>query len=312
MTQYLPQIITIDSEREGQRLDNFLFSQFRTVPKSHIYRWLRKGEVRVNKGRVKPDYRIVAQDKIRIPPVHINTQTNIPKPAPPHILEALKTSIIFEDNHLLVINKPAGIAVHGGSGLHLGVIEAMRQLKPECKHLELAHRLDRETSGCLVMVKKRSTLKIIHAALASHTIEKIYHALVCGHWPKRKQVIKAKLKKNILQSGERMVHIDPLGKPATTYISVHQYLRKASWLEIKPLTGRTHQIRVHTQSAGHPIIGDPKYGNQHFQDNSLRISVDRMFLHAKTLSLELPYLSKKLRLEAPLPVTWQDTIQKLT
>ena len=277
----------VDEERAGQRVDNFLLRELKGVPKTRVYRALRKGEIRVNKGRTKADYRLQQGDLVRIPPLRTNQQR--PEPVVGGDLQAhLEASIVFEDAGLIVINKPSGLAVHGGSGLNFGLIEALRKIRPQQKFLELVHRLDRDTSGCTMVAKKSSVLKDIHKKLRGVGVDKRYLALVVGRWPKHCQRVDAPLAKNTLISGERMVKVDINGKSSVTEFAVVERFADCSLIEAKPITGRTHQIRVHALQAGCPILGDEKYGdkgkNQFYRKKGLK----RLFLHAKSLSLEYP------------------------
>jgi len=267
-----------EAERVGQRLDNWLIRQIKGVPKSRIYRALRKGEVRVNGKRVKAEYKLCLNDKIRIPPLRAAD-----KPEQPRLSkrwQSLAAHIIFEDKGLIILNKPAGLPVHGGTGQQAGIIEATRELRPKEKFLELAHRLDRPTSGCLLIAKKRSYLVSIQQQLIDRTFKKTYLMVVKGKWSKRKTRVNAPLKKNTLRSGERMVRVDPEGKEAVTEFEVLRATEKATLLAAYPKTGRTHQLRVHAASEGHPIIGDQKYGDG--------VKADRLYLHAAAVSFKLP------------------------
>lgn len=254
------QYLTIDSEQAGQRLDNWLTTRLKGVPKGKIYRIIRKGEVRVNKSRVKPEYRVMAGDVIRVPPVRVSQSAPSVQPHQA-LLHQLEQSILYEDNQLLVLNKPAGIAVHGGSGISYGVIEGLRKLRPDSKCLELVHRLDRDTSGCLLVAKKRSMLRHLHEIIRQGYIDKIYQAVVLGRWPKRRKQVDAPLRKNEPRAGERIVKVDSQGKRSLTEFEVLQYYPELTLIQAKPITGRTHQIRVHAQFAGHSIVGDEKYGD---------------------------------------------------
>src|SRR5574344_98362 len=256
-------LLVIDAEQEGQRIDNYLKTQLKGVPKSLMYRILRKGEVRVNKKRIKPEYKLIAGDEVRIPPVRVAEANELPS-AKLSSIQALAALILFEDDALIVLNKPAGMAVHGGSGLSFGVIEGLRALRPEARFLELVHRLDRDTSGCLLVAKKRSALKSLHEQLRLKTMRKQYAALVRGQWQAHVKVVNAPLLKNVLQSGERIVRVNPEGKPSETRFHILQRFAEATLVEASPITGRTHQIRVHTAHAGHPIACDDKYGDATF------------------------------------------------
>jgi 23S rRNA pseudouridine955/2504/2580 synthase len=277
------QLLLIDAELAGQRIDNFLISKLKGVPKTHVYRLLRKGEVRVNKGRIKPDYRLMEGDQVRVPPVRVS-EASRPLMASNGLLKALDNAILYEDDGIIAINKPSGLAVHGGSGVSIGLIEAVRQLRPEAKHLELVHRLDKETSGCILIAKKRSALKTLHEALRTGQMDKIYHALVVGQWPANKTEINAPLLKNVLQSGERMVNVNTTGKASKTLFKVLKRFSDVTLVEAKPVTGRTHQIRVHARFAGHPIVGDAKYGYDEMNRKMKTKGINRLFLHAASLT----------------------------
>ncbi len=289
--------ISVPEEVENQRIDNFLITHLKGVPKTYIYRVIRKGEIRVNKGRVKPDYRLKAGDSIRIPPVrqssghghgHGSEQNSEPRLRIPSRVETeIENHILYEDNEILVLNKPAGLAVHGGSGLNFGVIEALRIIRPKQKTLELVHRLDRDTSGCLLIAKKRSALKFLHEQLNEGQVEKKYLALVKGDW-QAGEIVDAPLIKNQLSSGERIVRVGKTGKPSTTEFRVLERFNIATLMEIKLITGRTHQIRVHCQYAGHPVAGDQKYGDDEFNRLMKEKGLARLFLHASRVSFILP------------------------
>ncbi|MCJ8167751.1 23S rRNA pseudouridine(955/2504/2580) synthase RluC [Atopomonas sediminilitoris] len=304
------QFLEVPEELAGQRIDNYLRTQLKGAPKTLIYRILRKGEVRVNKGRVKPEYRIQGGDIVRVPPIRLPEPNETPVVAQP-LLERLEQAIVYEDKGLLVVNKPAGIAVHGGSGLSFGVIEAFRQLRPEAKELELVHRLDRDTSGLLMLAKKRSMLRHLHAALRGDGVDKRYWALVRGHWPTGTRKVHAPLLKNTLRSGERMVDVNPEGKEALTLFKVlRRFGRYATLVEASPVTGRTHQIRVHAKHAGHSIAGDAKYGDEGFDKEIRDLGGKRLFLHAVSLNLTLPD-GTPLSLNAPVDETWEQVMGQL-
>lgn len=275
----------ITSDDAGQRLDNYLMRVLKGVPKSHIYRIIRAGEVRVNKKRAKPLTRLEAGDMVRIPPIRVAAEKSVH--VGEHLEQRLNESIIYEDSGLLVINKPAGIAVHGGSGLSLGVIEALRKVRTDLSYLELVHRLDRETSGCLLLAKKRSVLREIQALLMAREVKKTYWAILAKPWAgDKKQLVDVPLEKNILQSGERLVRVTAEGKPSQTAFRLLENYPQACWVEASPKTGRTHQIRVHSAWLGHPIIGDDKYGSAEF-DNLLNIGKTRLYLHARAIQFNL-------------------------
>ncbi len=293
-------ILEVSEDEAGQRLDNYLLSRLKGVPKSLIYRIIRKGEVRVNKGRAKPERKLVALDQIRVPPVRV-ADPKVPAKPGEGLTELLQGAILFESDSLLVVNKPSGLAVHGGSGVSLGLIEALRQIRTECRFLELVHRLDRDTSGCVMVAKKRSMLKFLQEALRqAGGIDKRYLALVEGYWPKRRHVVEAPLRRNELQSGERIVRVDITGKASRTEFSVVKRFAEATLVQAKPITGRTHQIRVHALHAGHPLVGDEKYGRNEFNAKMRQAGVRRLFLHAVALKIPTPD-GTSLEVEAPLP-----------
>jgi len=291
--------VTIESEFEGQRLDNFLLRELKGVPRTYIYRIVRKGEVRVNKGRIQVKYRLQAGDVVRIPPVRQAEE----KQGTPHqgLQSKLENAVLYEDKQLIIINKPSGMAVHGGSGISFGVIETMRAMRPEEKYLELAHRLDRDTSGCLILTKRRSALKMIHDLQLRKKIEKKYLALVYGSWGKKTSIkIDVPLKKNTLRGGERIVQVDPLGKEAQTHFSLIERMGDAMLINAILVTGRTHQIRVHMNYAGTPILGDVKYGIDAMNKVYKEKGLNRLFLHAHTLSFRHPETKKLMKFTAPL------------
>lgn len=294
------QIVTISADQEGQRIDNFLRTQLKGVPKSMIYRIVRKGEVRVNKKRIKPEYKLLAGDEVRIPPVRVADREDAPVSARLDKVVALGECILYEDDHLLILNKPSGTAVHGGSGLSFGVIEGLRALRPEARFLELVHRLDRDTSGILLVAKKRSALRSLHEQLRLKGMQKEYLALVRGQWQSHCRVVQAPLLKNILQSGERIVRVNSEGKPSETRFKVEERYQHATLVRASPVTGRTHQIRVHTLHAGHPIAFDDRYGDREFDRQLAGTGLKRLFLHAQALRFEHPASGETMRIEAPL------------
>ncbi len=290
------QFIVTDNQA-GQRLDNFLSTFLRGVPKSRIYRIIRKGEVRVNKGRIAVSYRLALGDTIRIPPIRMPLKEETNSHPGAKLARALTEAILYEDKHLLVIDKPPGMAVHGGSGISLGLIEALRGIRENEPFLELVHRLDRDTSGCVMIAKSRSMLTHLHDCLKNGKIEKHYFALVQGKWKGGKQV-SAPLHKYLLKSGERMVKVAQEGKPSLTHFDIIEGFKKATLLKATPLTGRTHQIRVHCAFMGHPIIGDEKYGKS---DET----APRLFLHAHQLVIDLPYHPHQLIITSPMPTGFE-------
>ncbi|AAK03076.1 23S rRNA pseudouridine(955/2504/2580) synthase RluC [Pasteurella multocida] len=293
-------MLTISEDEAGQRIDNYLLAKLKGVPKSLIYRILRKGEVRVNKGRIKPEYKLQANDIVRVPPVRVSEKEHAPISTKLNKVSQLEKQILFEDECLLVLNKPSGIAVHGGSGLSFGVIEALRTLRPDARFLELVHRLDRDTSGILLVAKKRSALRSLHEQLREKTVQKDYLALVRGQWQSHCKVVKAPLLKNELSSGERIVRVSEQGKPSETRFSIEERYEYATLVKASPVTGRTHQIRVHTQYAGHPIALDDKYGDKHFDEQMTQLGLTRLFLHAFSIRFEHPKTGETLRINAPL------------
>ncbi|MBG3079101.1 23S rRNA pseudouridine(955/2504/2580) synthase RluC [Proteus mirabilis] len=305
------QFVTIDGDEAGQRIDNFLLARLKGVPKSMIYRIIRKGEVRVNKGRIKPEYKLNAGDSIRIPPVRVAEKEEIAVSPKLDKVSALANCILYEDEHLMLINKPSGTAVHGGSGLSFGVIEGLRALRPEARFLELVHRLDRDTSGVLLIAKKRSALRALHEQLRLKQMQKDYLALVRGQWQSHTKVIQAPLLKNILQSGERVVKVSNEGKPSETRFKVEERFEFATLVKASPVTGRTHQIRVHTLHAGHPIAFDDRYGDRDFDAQLVGTKLNRLFLHASSLTFTHPSTGEQMRIEAPMDNTLRHCLQVL-
>ena len=290
--------MTISDEEADQRIDNFLLRVCKGVPKSHIYRVLRSGEVRVNKGRIDQTYRLKQGDVVRIPPVRVAEKLD-------NAVPAAEFNILLEDNHLLVIDKPAGVAVHGGSGVSYGVIEQLRASRPQAKFLELVHRLDRETSGILLLAKKRSALTNLHEQIREGQIDKRYLTLVHGDWQNTRQHIKLPLFKYNTPDGERRVRVQADGLPSHTVFNLVRRFGEFALLEAELKTGRTHQIRVHLASSGFPIVGDDKYGdfalNRAMQKaDGGRIALKRMFLHAYRITFRHPEHGKPVTLEAPL------------
>ncbi|MGC6360237.1 23S rRNA pseudouridine(955/2504/2580) synthase RluC [Bisgaard Taxon 45] len=293
-------MLTISEDEAGQRIDNYLLAKLKGVPKSLIYRIVRKGEVRVNKGRIKPEYKLQANDVVRVPPIRVSEKEQAPISTKLNKVSQLENQILFEDESLLILNKPSGIAVHGGSGLSFGVIEALRTLRPEARFLELVHRLDRDTSGILLVAKKRSALRNLHEQLREKTVQKDYLALVRGQWQSHCKVVKAPLLKNELSSGERIVRVSEQGKPSETRFSIEERYNNATLVKASPVTGRTHQIRVHTQYAGHPIALDDKYGDKQFDEQMSQLGLTRLFLHALSIRFTHPKTGEILQINAPL------------
>ncbi len=298
--------LTVDEDSAGQRLDNFLMRHLKGVPKTHVYRIIRSGEVRVNKGRASAEQRVETGDLVRLPPVRISAQVQVKADAP---APAREFPVLMEDEAMMAIDKPAGVAVHGGSGVSFGVIEQLRRARPALTHLELVHRLDRETSGVLLVAKKRSALKHLQDQFRDRETGKTYLALVLGLWPSNKKVIDSPLMKytipNGVGEGERRVKVvdkdDPNGMRSITLVRVARTVGPYTLLEVTIKTGRTHQIRVHLASQGHPIAGDDKYGD--FEHNKLlqKMGLKRMFLHAWQLKFQHPQSHRPVSLQAPLP-----------
>jgi 23S rRNA pseudouridine955/2504/2580 synthase len=294
--------LTVDEESAGQRLDNFLIRHLKGVPKTHVYRIIRSGEVRVNKGRVSADTRIETGDVVRLPPVRISEKVaeKAARPAP-----GREFPLLLEDDALMAIDKPSGVAVHGGSGVSFGVIEQLRQARPLAKLLELVHRLDRETSGILLVAKKRSALKHLQDQFRERETGKTYLALVQGSWPEKLKVIDSALHKFLLPDGERRVKVtsneDPDGMRSITLVKVAERLVDCTLLEVTIKTGRTHQIRVHLASQGHPIAGDDKYGDFEWNKVLQKQGLKRMFLHAWRLQFSHPATGKRVELKSNLP-----------
>ena len=308
------QFVEISADHAGQRIDNYLMWQLHGVPKSKIYRIVRKGEVRVNKGRIKPEYRLKEGDMVRIPPVH-QAEKKEPGKVSNKVIQLVESRILFEDKRILVLNKPSGLAVHGGSGLSYGLIEAIREMRPNDKNLELVHRLDRDTSGCLIIAKKRSALRRLHEQLRQGSIDKRYLALLKGKWKGTSRWVDAPLLKNVIKSGERLVFVDPKGKEARTQFSPYSIGDEASLMNIKLDTGRTHQIRVHAQHLGFPIACDDKYGDDEFNRQLKNKGLKRLFLHAFSLKFHLPDPETgediPINIEAPLDEDLVNILHKL-
>ena len=296
---------TVTLDEAGQRIDNFLMRHFKTVPRSRVYRLLRKGEVRVNRKRVDAEYRIQQGDEVRLPPVRIDaveTDGRITPPQPSSsLLELIERAVIFQDKHLLAIDKPAGVAVHGGSGMSFGVIEALRASRPR-ETLELVHRLDRDTSGCLLVARDRSTLTALHALIRNGGMHKTYLALVAGSWQLGTKRVDAPLATDNRQHGERHVRVAAAGKDSVSIFKPVQFFGPlATLMEVDIPTGRTHQIRVHASFAGHPLLGDDKYGDRERNAELKRHGLKRTFLHAQSVAFEWPGSGVPFHASAPLP-----------
>jgi 23S rRNA pseudouridine955/2504/2580 synthase len=301
--------VEIDAEQAGQRLDQFLLKILGSVPRSRVYRLVRKGEVRVNGRRADPGERLQLNDKVRVPPVRIEPEGS-PARIPRALLERIRQAIIVENDKLLVIDKPSGIAVHGGSGLSFGVIEVLRTLRPE-DSLELVHRLDRDTSGCLLVARKASALRVMHALLREGQFEKRYLTLVKGHWQHGRKRIDVALRTDTRVGGERTVQAHASGKSARSDFRPLQFFgKRATLMEVGLLTGRTHQIRVHAAHAGHPVAGDEKYGDSHFNTELAALGLGRMFLHAHSVSFAWPQ-GGAFSASAPLPAELSAVVDRL-
>lgn len=303
--------ITIPEDYTDQRVDNFLFAKFRKVPKSHIYRVIRKGEVRVNKKRVKADSRIQPGDIVRIPPLEVAEQQKVELKPSQTWLKILAGSVIYEDSDILAINKPSGLPVHGDNGSY-GIIEVLKQLYPQYPQLELAHRLDKETSGCLLLAKKRSMLKRLHEAFREGKVAKTYYALTLGQWKKGELRVDLPLTRREKATPECCVVVDRIhGKASVTRFEIADEFSEATGVLAYPETGRTHQIRVHAQYRKHPIAGDQRYGNSEFSTHLKSLGLNRLFLHALKLTLRLPN-HQPIKIQAPLPVELTNVLENLT
>lgn len=302
------QFKTVADEHEGQRIDNYLMRELKGLPKSKIYSLLRQGQIRIDGKRAKPDARVVPGQVIRIPPLRLDEAAPVAAPSR-QLSNLLADRIVFEDKGLIVINKPAGLAVHGGSGVNLGLIEALRAIRPDEKSLELVHRLDKETSGLLMVAKKRSVLKDLHEQLRNGSMHKAYITLLAGTWRGKNHRIEAPLFKFLAANGERFVRVDKQGKEARTDFVTLKNFKQATLVEAILFTGRTHQIRVHTQYAGHPVVGDEKYGDEATNKQFRALGMGRMFLHSAKLEIE--YNGKRQQFEAPLDKELAEFIKTL-
>lgn len=297
-------MIEVTSAEVDQRIDNYLIKTLKNIPRTRIYRIIRKGEVRVNKKRIKPDYKLKLGDQVRIPPVRTDSDSDHPVVFSSRILDTVEAAILFENKHLLVIDKPSGLAVHSGSGVAFGVIDLMRQLRPECD-MELVHRLDRDTSGCLLLAKHRQSLLALQRCFQDNSISKYYLAVVKGRWPDQLTEVSQSLKKMHMSNGERRVYTDPEGQKALTLIIDNQPHDQYSLITIRLMTGRTHQIRVHCQAEGHEIAGDNKYGEPDFNRNMKKLGMRRLMLHASRLELPHTEFNPEIVINAPVPDVFQ-------
>ena len=302
--------IEITAAQAGQRIDNFLLTLQKGIPKSRIYRAIRKGEVRVNKGRIKQIYRLQAGDSVRIPPLHTSEKTTITTVSD-HLRKQLTDCVLLEDDDLLVLNKPSGLAVHAGSNIQQGIIEALRIIRIELPYLELVHRLDRDTSGCLLLAKNRDALLNLQQQMLAHELDKRYLTLLKGNWGQQERMVEQPLRKNTVSSGERMVRVDPEGKYAKTLFIPIESFSQAQLTEVVLFTGRTHQIRVHAAHMEHPLAGDDKYGQRKFNKEMKKFGLKRLFLHAWKLGIRHPSTGQDLLLEAPLPENLNKVVTRL-
>lgn len=305
------QYLVVKEDSDGQRIDNFLLARLKGVPRSWVYRVLRRGEVRVNKGRAKPTRRLHIGDEVRIPPLRTSQKEQGAGPGA-GLQRLIKDSILYQDKELLVVNKPSGVAVHGGSGVSFGVIEILRALYADAPYLELAHRLDRDTSGCLMLAKRRPALRQLQKLQLAGRVEKRYLALLGGRWRKERMTADAPLQKNTLRSGERLVRVDPQGKDAVTHFQVLQRFDGAMLVEARLETGRTHQIRVHAAHLGAPILGDEKYGDEQANRWMRERGLKRLFLHAWKLDFPWEARPGGYHFEAPLPPELEACLGKLS
>lgn len=301
-------LLEVDEEAAAQRIDNYLLRRLKGVPKSHVYRVLRSGQVRVNSARVRPDYRLKVGDRVRVPPVRTAPPGDGSRMASRAAAGAQALRVVFEDDALLVIDKPSGVAVHGGSGVSFGAIETLRAARPAAKRLELAHRLDRDTSGLLIVAKKRAALLGLHRMLREGEVHKIYLALAKGRWRGGAREIRAPLHKFVGAGGERRVAVRAHGVAAVTRVRPIAVSAELSLLELELLTGRTHQIRVHLAHAGHPVVGDDKYGDFAFNREMAHHGAKRLCLHARRLEFKHPISGAALHLESPVPAELQAVI----
>jgi 23S rRNA pseudouridine955/2504/2580 synthase len=299
--------IEINQTQVGQRLDNLLFKKLRHVPKTWVYRIIRKGEVRVNKKRIKPDYKVKIGDLVRIPPLRLDQKQDAEVFIPPGLVVGIENSVLFENSHILVIDKPAGVAVHSGSGVSFGIIDIMRRIRPDTE-IELVHRLDRDTSGCLLLAKHRQSLLAMQRCFQDNSVTKVYLAVVKGRWPEAKREISHTLSKKTMANGERRVYADSKGQNALTRILEVEVGDGYSVLTIRLMTGRTHQIRVHCQIEGHEIAGDKKYGDERFNKIMKGRGVKNLMLHATSLELPESKYCQAMVFNSKLPTMFKELI----
>lgn len=304
------QSVTITEEDAGQRIDNWLLKRLKGVPKTHVYRLLRTGQVRVNKGRIGPQRKLVAGDQVRVPPVRV-AAPDAPRRAPDDLLRRVEARIVYEDDHLLALDKPAGLAAHGGSGIGFGAIEVLRTLRPDARSLELVHRLDRDTSGLLLVAKRRSALRALHAAMREGRVAKRYLALLAGAWKGGPKRVDVPLEEHRPEGGERVTRVGPMGRAAVSTFIPERWFRDSTLAAVDIETGRMHQIRVHAAHIGHPVLGDPKYGDRLANRAAKASGLGRMFLHAARLSFEHPGDGSMRTLEAPLDAELEGVLAAL-
>jgi 23S rRNA pseudouridine955/2504/2580 synthase len=304
------QVLEVGEHQDTQRLDNFLVTRLKGVPKTLIYRIIRKGEVRINGKRAKPDQKLEAGDKVRVPPLRLPSAREPGKPGT-QLQGLLRAAVLFEDEHLLVLNKPSGLSVHGGTGVKLGLIEALRAMYPELPGLELVHRLDKGTSGCILLAKTGLARRSLTEAFRAHNVLKIYHALVAGEWPKQVKIVDASLQRQAERGGERRVEIDEEGKEARTDFRIVRRFTDATLVEARPLTGRTHQIRVHAALVGCPLIGDDKYNDARSNGTFAKRGIKRLCLHAAEVRFPHPVSGKVMRVEAAYDAAFTQALQVL-
>ncbi|MHA3025294.1 RluA family pseudouridine synthase [Chromohalobacter israelensis] len=303
------QWVEVSEGQVGQRIDNFLRTRLKGAPKSLIYRIVRKGEIRVNKKRVKADYRLELGDLVRIPPLRLAPEEAV-REVSDGLRNLLAGSVLVEGPDWLVINKPAGLAVHGGSGVKIGLIEALRQVRDDLDFLELVHRLDRDTSGCLLLAKSRTALVTLNQALKAHQMDKQYLALVQGRWPTRREFVSARLDRFDAGNGERRVRVDSQGKVSRTRFAVREAFSRVTLVEAEPVTGRTHQIRVHAAHAGHALLGDDKYGTREGARLARELKLERLFLHSNALTFPEPSSGRPVHVKAPLGETLEAVLAR--
>lgn len=302
--------VNVSREYENQRIDNYLFNKLKGIPKTRIYRLLRKGEVRVNKKRVQASYRLQAGDIIRLPPVYRDEKAPVAVPKT-HTIQFLASRLLYEDEDILIINKPSGMPVHAGSTVKVGVIEALRHLFPNMPHLELAHRLDSETSGCLLLAKRRRVLRELHDLFRAGSVSKIYWALTKGKWKRSELCVSLPLQKEYREGGKHVVEVSEGGKSALSHFKPIQVFADSALMEVTLHTGRTHQIRVHATHRGHPIAQDDRYGDSEFNQLMKKRGLKRMFLHARSIEFILPSTGQRIRVVAPLDPELDEVIDIL-